>query len=285
MRLITFNTLFTLLTMQKTQSFHLSKTIGKMVDDGRHFTDDSVVSEKVLTNAMVHVVQHAREKVEQMGGTLRHIKSISMYDCQTYFEQNANGPPPNPDNRNVCMRPDGGILLATLNGKEYPILAVEDKVQGTNDVLFAQGKRRQATGNAIERGGKNIRGAEMLFAGMSVFPYVLFAAGCDFHSSETIAKRLEMMNMGVPNHYIQIEPEMGETEVSNIVSEQIVPNICIQNRWGKCVASIFVKAHKWDVLPHGASNWKEPDIIKICCRVVDLALETLRMEDDMDTSM
>lgn len=273
--LFTLPTRILTMATQNNQSASLSKSIGKLVEDGRHLIDDSAISEKTLTNAMVHIVKYAQSEVEKRGGTLKHVKHISVYDCQKYFEQNGGGPPANDANRNVCMRPDGGVLLATIAGREYPILAVEDKMQGTNDLLFAQGKRRQATGNAIERGGKNIRGAEMLFAGMPVFPYVLFAAGCDFHSSETIAKRLEMMNMGVANHYIPIEPDMDDARVSDYIAEHIIPNINIHNRWGKCIASIFVKAHKWDVMPHGASNWKEPDIIRICCKVIDLTLDEL----------
>ena len=49
--------------------------------------------------------------------------------------------------------------------------------------------------NAIERAAKNIRGSEMICMSQNTFPYVIFASGCDFHNTETIASRLEMMNM------------------------------------------------------------------------------------------
>jgi type II restriction enzyme len=57
------------------------------------------------------------------------------------------------------MRPDGGILSVMDNDKrEHLILIAEVKNQGTNDARAAEGKLRQAMGNAIERLGKNVIG-------------------------------------------------------------------------------------------------------------------------------
>jgi hypothetical protein len=172
------------------------------------------------------------------------------------------------------MKPDGGVLFAVKDGKRTPILLTEDKVQGTNDSLKKEGKKRQATGNAIERGGKNIRGAEMIFAGLRVFPYILFASGCDFHSSETIAKRIEMMNFGFPNHSIELGKDTTEDFVDARMGA-ILAATTIEKRAGCSVASVFVKTHKWDELEHGASLWKKKEIVAICKRVLDLVFETI----------
>ena len=51
-----------------------------------------------------------------------------------------------------AMRPDGDILsIRDKDGKLFPVLIVEVKNQGTNDLREAEGKPRQAKGNAIER--------------------------------------------------------------------------------------------------------------------------------------
>ena len=250
----------------------LSDRLSKLVLDGRRLNDDSSSSESVLTEAMNEIIPYAKDCVETMGGSLQWTKSISLFECQEYFKKIGE---PDISNKKVSMKPDGGILIATISGNKYPMLIVEDKVQGTNDLLHAQGKKRQATGNAIERGAKNIRGAEMLFAEMEIFPYVLFASGCDFHSSETIAKRIEMMNMGIPNHYIEIGEKTCDADVEKSI-DAIIPKIDITKRYGKSIASVFVKGHKWNEMKHGSSAWKKAEIIRICKKVVDLAVIALK---------
>jgi len=140
------------------QSNGLSERLTQMVQDGHQLNDDSAPSERTLTEAMEEVIPYAREIFSQTGFTIIHKKNITLYECQEFFEC-VGGPVPNPDNKTVSMKPDGGILFAESGKKSIPILIVEDKVQGTNDNLFKLGKKKQATGNAIERGGKNIRGA------------------------------------------------------------------------------------------------------------------------------
>jgi len=244
-----------------------------MVEDGRRLNDDSRSSEGTIAEAMCEVVNYANELFKTIGATITHKTKITLYECQEYFYK-VGGPQPKPENKKVCMKPDGGILIANIGSKCIPILMVEDKVQGTNDILCQNNKKRQATGNAIERGAKNIRGAEMIFSGLDIFPYVMFASGCDFHSTETISKRIEMMNMGHPNHYIDISPESNpesiSTEINTIIDSVNIKKIC-----GRSVASVFVKAHKWDVMKHGSSNWKKDEIVMICKRVLDKVFEVV----------
>lgn len=243
----------------------------QMKNEGRHLTDDSKKSEKILHDAMKNVIMYAEKRFANISDGIIFKDKITLYECQTYFA-NVGGPQPNPRNKKVFMKPDGGILFAKINNKEVPILITEDKLQGTNDNKHENNQKRQATGNAIERGAKNIRGAEMIFADNNIFPYVIFAAGCDFHSSETIAKRLEMMNMGIPNHYIELSPHTSEEDINcklkNALDTTNITKVC-----GKSIASIYVKAHKWDEMRKGSSMWTKEEYTVVCCNVVDLVAE------------
>lgn len=258
-----------------TQSEGLSERLKKMNKDGRKLNEDSIVSESTLCEAITEILEYTKEQFKSLGGTIIHKKKMSLYECQEYFNR-MGGPIPDKKNKNVFMKPDGGIIFAKINDIEYPILIVEDKVQGTNDILFALKKKRQATGNALERFAKNVRGAEMIFSEMNIFPYVLFASGCDMHATETISKRLEMGNYGITNHYLEISPDTSEPQIQQYIDEEIIPKINIGLHRGRySVASVFVKAHKWDEMPHGSSSWKKNDIVKICNKVIDLVLNEL----------
>ena len=261
----------------KTLSAGLRVRIKTMHDGGQHFNDNSKHSEDRLTSVIQQkIIPHVRARIANLGGTITFLKQISLYDAIEIFKQNMGEEIQNyEENKKVFMKPDGGIIIANINGKTYPILLTEDKLQGTNDERRAQGLPRQATGNAIERAAKNIRGAEMLFAASPVFPYVLFASGCDLHSSETISKRLEMMNYGVKNNYVEISPETTVEAKETMVAE-MVSRININKRHGgKSIASMFVKAHKWDEMAHGASIWTPAEIEAVCMRVVDLAIDSI----------
>lgn len=261
----------------KTLSAGLRARIKTMHDGGQHFNDNSKHSEDRLTSVIQQkIIPHVRARIANLGGTITFLKQISLYDAIEIFKQNMGEEIQNyEENKKVFMKPDGGIIIANINGKTYPILLTEDKLQGTNDERRAQGFPRQATGNAIERAAKNIRGAEMLFAASPVFPYVLFASGCDLHSSETISKRLEMMNYGVKNNYVEISPETTVETKETMVAE-MVSRININKRHGgKSIASMFVKAHKWDEMAHGASIWTPAEIEAVCMRVVDLAIDSI----------
>lgn len=94
------------------------------------------------------------------------------------------------------MRPDGGILsIITKNGATYPILIIEKKNQGTNDLRALEGMTKQAKGNAIERLGKNVIGFRTALLGESIFPFVCFGDGCDFASDSSILDRVVTIAM------------------------------------------------------------------------------------------
>lgn len=96
------------------------------------------------------------------------------------------------------IRPDGGILY--IDGRpedesKYPILIAEVKNQGTNDRRVAEGLRRQAKGNAIERLGKNVIGLRVALMRESIFPFVCFGYGCDFEQGSSILDRVTTVAM------------------------------------------------------------------------------------------
>ena len=89
------------------------------------------------------------------------------------------------------MKPDGGFLyLLDKNSNKYPILIVEMKKQGTNDEVIATKGKKQASGNAIERLGKNVIGLRTWMKNESIFPFVCFGYGWDFKPESTILDRV-----------------------------------------------------------------------------------------------
>jgi len=177
------------------------------------------------------------------------------------------------------MKPDGGIVWIKHKGNDIPILIAEDKVQGTNDTRHEQQLHKQSTGNAIERAAKNIRMAEMIFSKLDFFPYVIFASGCDFHDTESISARLSAMNYGKQNYYIPVTPETTDQDIIQNITQNILPQISISKTptldGRRCYASIFIKAHKWNEMTHGSSNWKTTERMIILEKIYDLIAKRL----------
>ena len=265
--------------MATTQSDGLRNRLATMHGGGQHLNDDSKDSEGVLRAALENaVIPYAKHRASLNGWTIEYVTKIDLYDMQCMLEKMTGGdcPKPDPANKRVCMKPDGGILSVKIDENNViPILISEDKKQGTNDCRLAEGKKKQATGNALERGIKNIRAAEMMFQGGTVFPYVLFGSGCDLHPTETIAKRLEVGNYGHPNHNIVLTPTKTHEEIQSEVNT-LVQNLNITKRYGgKCIATMCIKSHKWDEMAHNSSAWSEREIADICCQIVTLAFDDL----------
>ena len=109
-----------------------------------------------------------------------------------------------------------------------------------------------------------------------IFPYVLFASGCDFHPSETISKRIDMgMTYGRSPHIIVLTPGITPAEITSRL-DQIVSKIDIKisPRRGKCIPTIVIKTHKYDEMAHGSSAWSVDEITRICCKVIDDVFKT-----------
>jgi type II restriction enzyme len=94
------------------------------------------------------------------------------------------------------IKPDGGILsLTDADDQLYPILIAEVKNQGTNDLRLAEGKPKQAQGNAIERLGKNVIGFRTALLKESIVPFVCFGYGIDFEEGSSILERVATIAM------------------------------------------------------------------------------------------
>jgi hypothetical protein len=256
-----------------TQSQQLSEKLRALTIGGRRLNDDSKTSERVVKDAVsTTVFEYAKRRLP--AATIDYRAQVSLWECQQAFAKACpTAAAPDTANRAFTMKPDGGVIFATIGERRFPLLIVEDKVQGTNDLLYAQQKPRQATGNAIERAAKNIRMCEMLCADMPVFPYVVFAAGCDFHPSESIYKRIEAMNYGRPSHHCLVGPaEDVQKQVDDIIAA-----INITNAGSFRCATFCIKSHKYNEMPHGASAWTREEVASICCRVIDLVTEAMNI--------
>lgn len=96
------------------------------------------------------------------------------------------------------IKPDGGILFLRKKDEakfKKVLLVTETKRQGTNDERAKEGKRKQATGNAIERLGKNLTGIKAMLNHEKITPFVCFGWGCDFAPEEkTVLAKLNVLN-------------------------------------------------------------------------------------------
>lgn len=110
----------------------------------------------------------------------------------------------NPEGSNPFVKPDGGILYYIKNSIHYPILITEAKKQGTNDIRELEGKPKQGKGNAIERAYKNSKEFELYCRDFPIFPYVVFACGCDFAKGSSINDRLDAMTDYLPRNKIYV---------------------------------------------------------------------------------
>lgn len=94
------------------------------------------------------------------------------------------------------IKPDGGILSIEMKeGRRLPVLVAEVKNQGTNDLREAEGLKRQAQGNAIERLGKNVIGFRTAFLKEAILPFVCFGYGIDFDTGSSILERVNTIAM------------------------------------------------------------------------------------------
>lgn len=96
-----------------------------------------------------------------------------------------------------AIYPDGGIiyLVDDIKNIKYPIVIAEVKHQGTNKERIKEGKEKQATGNAIERLGKNLTAIKTYMHYENITPFVCFGHGCDFASdSITVLSKVWCLN-------------------------------------------------------------------------------------------
>ncbi len=111
--------------------------------------------------------------------------------------------------------PDGGILFLEdcTTGLRMPLLFAEIKRQGTNDERQKEGKEKQATGNAIERLGKNLTGIRAMMNQERITPFVCFGWGCDFApESKTVLAKVSVLNEFYPLNHTYVFKRDGNAD-------------------------------------------------------------------------
>src|SRR6056300_1379870 len=153
-------------------------------------------------------------------------------------------------NDKCFISPDGGLFFVTIDSKKYCFMIVEDKYQGTNDLRLSKGLAKQGLGNAIERVFKNLNASWHLFKMLPISPYLVFAAGCDFHSSESIIHRIgPLSNFGR-------EPRVwGKKDGNTFDVSEMLKKINIKKDVGREFATFCVKTHKYNEFPYESSMW------------------------------
>lgn len=258
-----------------TQSEGLSQRQQVLVSSGRHFTDDSKSSENVLKSAIATVKTEIQPLIIELFGPDAKLvirNTMSLYELlERQKAHYPEFPKPSEDTKKMSIRPDGGIWFLETNKNQHPLLVLEDKKQGTNDSRFSKGLPKQALGNAIERFAKNVKTTEMLFHTQSIFPYVLFCSGCDFHSSESISGRILSANYGFPNHTIEISPTTTLEETQANLTD-ILTKVSIHKKQNLPIIQPFLKTHKYDEMPHNSSDWTKDERVRIISHILTASL-------------
>ncbi len=201
-------------SLRKRKAQHLPKNTLSKNDD------------KTVAVVMETVIEHlnVRFKLAELGYYLEYVKQIKLseligiiksYDKRTEFATLTN--------EDAYIQPDGGVLvLRKKDDENYKriALAVEMKHQGTNDKRVAEGKKKQAQGNAIERLGKNLIGIRATLQYEKVTPFVCFGWGIDFAEGSGIRNRVITMNEFYPLNRVFVHKRENYAPVSMYFREK-----------------------------------------------------------------
>lgn len=154
--------------------------------------------------------------IEKFGLKLRHDRKVMLKDIVAELRESFPSVEFSDPLPNTYMQPDGGILsiLSADGQRSFPILITEVKNQGTNDLRQAEGLKKQAMGNAIERLGKNVIGFRTMMLDEGIIPFVCFGYGWDFQDSSSILDRVRTIAMFGELNRVNVVPE-GEEGLFN----------------------------------------------------------------------
>lgn len=160
-------------------------------------------------------------------------------------------------NGSTYIKPDGGFLyIRDINGQRRCVLVTEAKRQGTNADRLAEGKKKQAKGNAIERLRKNMQGIDCMFAGEAITPFVCFGEGCDFADESSILDRVSTMNSFFPLNQIYVDkiyvvepdPEIFKPTSLFFREQAWSPEEMLEIMWQVCQRSIAYYEGRYGLL-------------------------------------
>lgn len=163
----------------------------------------SQLEDKAVYAAMQRVIGYLQARFDfaetYPGCGLAFEKTLKVEDMVAHIRRNGCRREFDFDYLDRSIIPDGGVLFLEKNGEKLPLLFAEVKHQGTNDQRLREGKTAQATGNAIERLGKNLTGIRAMMNQDKVTPFVCFGSGCDFRPEEkTVLSKVSMLNEFYP---------------------------------------------------------------------------------------
>ena len=149
--------------------------------------------------------------------------NLSFKDVWNFLDQEVNE---NFSDKKVI--PDGGVIWMD---NKYPILITEMKKQGTNQERIAEGKKKQAVGNAIERYGKNLTVFHTLYQKTDILPVIAFCHGCDFLDKIVQAKLYSLNGFHEINKvydivsFERIKPSSILFKLENWTIEELLQNM------------------------------------------------------------
>ena len=140
------------------------------------------------------------DKVEKLNSPIKENQVVGLrLDIPAYLNKNTwvvsvhDGP--KVSGKAISYRNAGRIT--DVNFSVTPIAALN----------IAEGKPKQAKGNAIERLGKNVIGFRKAFMKESLFPFICFGDGCDFSDDSTIIDRVVNISMFSKLNVIRVHNE------------------------------------------------------------------------------
>ncbi len=187
---------------------------------------ESKNDDKAVAAAMQRVIDYLNHRLNlpELGYYLEYVKSLALREMMDLIRSyNERVEFANLTNEQSNIRPDGGILVlrkATDVDFKRVVLVVEMKRQGTNDIRAAEGKGKQAAGNAIERLGKNLIGIRATLRYEDVTPFICFGWGVDFAADSSINDRVITMNEFYPLNRIFVFKKEGYSPVSMFFREE-----------------------------------------------------------------
>lgn len=187
---------------------------------------ESKNDDKAVAAAMQRVIDYLNHRLNlpELGYYLEYVKSLALREMMDLIRSyNERVEFANLTNEQSNIRPDGGILVlrkATDVDFKRVVLVVEMKRQGTNDLRAAEGKGKQAAGNAIERLGKNLIGIRATLRYEDVTPFICFGWGVDFAADSSINDRVITMNEFYPLNRIFVFKKEGYSPVSMFFREE-----------------------------------------------------------------
>lgn len=178
--------------------------------------DKSKVDDKRIYEAMLNVIKYLKVRfagqIDDYEITFE--KKIKIEYMINYIKDKGIRYEFDFDYNDRTIVPDGGILFLEnkKNNTKKPLLISEIKRQGTNNQRVEEGMQKQATGNAIERLGKNLTGIKAMMNHEKITPFVCFGWGCDFASSEkTVLSKVIVLNEFYPFNKTYVFKKDGDS--------------------------------------------------------------------------